>query len=399
MPLGWIDFSKNERDKVLDVLDLLSEAGTLDELGIAPIRDGFADLFFSGISTIQTRAKYFLIVPYALKDLEHGDETNPEKALKSFHDVERQCGERFLEGTDTDGVIGSWTLSQNRWVKRTPADIYWSGLRNYGIFIGGNLSLAEYIRAMCAYKNRKNMPRKLGNRNDSADGQDSDDKDAGGIPYRKFWNIPEYPESWKDDLQISLTKDEGAFLKSQMIKSFPESMLAYILKNNQNEVLACKTFQEMQGMIQNFPKQIQDDYKLALAFSDFLYVLRTIYNRMISKYENKDAETEWVKLCENLPDYAAVDLEHIFDRLQVRRNVFLCEFLRRAQDLMGKGDLAGMEAEIRRRERELKQTRAKTLHSGEFDTTVWYGGKELDYRFGNARTIMRDIFISEGLQC
>ena len=41
MPLGWIDFSKSERNKVLSVLDLLSEAGTLDELGIAPIRDGY----------------------------------------------------------------------------------------------------------------------------------------------------------------------------------------------------------------------------------------------------------------------------------------------------------------------------------------------------------------------
>lgn len=35
MSLGWIDFSKNERNKVLSVLDLLSEAGTLDELCIA----------------------------------------------------------------------------------------------------------------------------------------------------------------------------------------------------------------------------------------------------------------------------------------------------------------------------------------------------------------------------
>ena len=71
MPLGWIDFSKSERNKVLSVLDLLSEAGTLDELGIAPVRDGFANLFFPGTSTIQTRAKYFMIVPYALKDLEY----------------------------------------------------------------------------------------------------------------------------------------------------------------------------------------------------------------------------------------------------------------------------------------------------------------------------------------
>ena len=34
MPLGWIDFSNNERNKVLSVLDLLSENSTLDELGI-----------------------------------------------------------------------------------------------------------------------------------------------------------------------------------------------------------------------------------------------------------------------------------------------------------------------------------------------------------------------------
>lgn len=45
MPLGWIDFSKTERNKVLTVLDLLSENGTLDELGIATIRDGFSDLW------------------------------------------------------------------------------------------------------------------------------------------------------------------------------------------------------------------------------------------------------------------------------------------------------------------------------------------------------------------
>ena len=67
MQLGWIDFSKTERNKILSVLDLLSEPGTLDELGISPIRDGFANLFFPGTSTIQTRAKYLLIVLQQIK--------------------------------------------------------------------------------------------------------------------------------------------------------------------------------------------------------------------------------------------------------------------------------------------------------------------------------------------
>ena len=34
MPLGWIDFSKSERNKVLSELDKQSEPGTLNELGI-----------------------------------------------------------------------------------------------------------------------------------------------------------------------------------------------------------------------------------------------------------------------------------------------------------------------------------------------------------------------------
>ena len=114
MPLGWIDFSKNERNKVLSVLDLLSEAGTLDELGIAPVRDGFANLFFPGTSTIQTRAKYFLIVPYALKDLEYGKETNPNRMLRTFNEMERNCGEILVGGDDTDGIIGKRSVAQGK---------------------------------------------------------------------------------------------------------------------------------------------------------------------------------------------------------------------------------------------------------------------------------------------
>ncbi|MGN0115201.1 MAG: DUF6361 family protein, partial [Acutalibacteraceae bacterium] len=90
MQLGWIDFSKTERNKIMNVLDLLSEKGTLDELGIAPIRDGFANLFFPGTSTIQTRAKYFFAVPYALKQLEKSSETNPNRILKSLDIIERE---------------------------------------------------------------------------------------------------------------------------------------------------------------------------------------------------------------------------------------------------------------------------------------------------------------------
>lgn len=397
MPLGWIDFSKKERNKVLSVLDLLSEAGTLDELGIAPIRDGYANIFFPGTSTIQTRAKYFLIVPYALKDMEFNNETNPNRILKDFDEVEKKCGKRFLaNNSNTDGIIGSRSLGQGKWVKRTPADIYWAGLRSYGIFTGGTLSLSEYIRAICALKNQKATLAKLGNRNDVEE-DDGDDKDAGELFRMQFWHIPTYNPDWEENLNIKLSEDEGRFLKRQIIMSYPDSMMAYILKNNITEILETRNFASLESLIHLFPKEIQTDYIMAKKFSNFLYVLRTIYNIIVSDGENIDANSEWDTLKPSLDRLADLNLEELFKRLQLFGNVFLCNFLRKEKTLMMDYNLEEMKNEIRRRERELKQNRAKTMHPGEFDPNIWYGGGELDYRFNNAKVIMKDIFESEGL--
>ena len=397
MPLGWIDFSKSERNKVLSVLDLLTESGTLDELGISPIRDGYANLFFPGTSTIQTRAKYFLIVPYTFKDLEYSSETNPNRILRELDTIERWCCRSLLDnGSDTDGLIGSRTLQQNRWVKRTPASIYWAGLRNYRIFKGGSLSLTEYVRAMCALKGQKATLAKLENHNDNNDDRDADDKDAGDLFRMQFWNIPTYTQNWRDNLILALTEEECAFLKKQIFASCPDSFLAYILKNRMTEIFSCESFRDLHSLMASAPRQIREDYSHACNFSDFMYVLRTVYNMIVSEGRNEEAEREWQRLTEFLPELASVDLESIFSRLDIYSNVFLCRFLHKEQELMRDGDLEGMKTEIKRRERELKQTRAKTMHPGEFDPSAWFGGKHLDYRFGNVKIILRDIFESEG---
>jgi hypothetical protein len=62
--LTWLDYSDRDRRRALDVVDLLRESSTVDELGLGLVRDAFADLLFPGTSTIQTRARYFLFVPW-----------------------------------------------------------------------------------------------------------------------------------------------------------------------------------------------------------------------------------------------------------------------------------------------------------------------------------------------
>lgn len=185
MQLGWIDFSKEDRQKAFDVINLLSEQGAVDELGIGIIRDAFANYFFPGTSTIQTRAKYFLIVPYMLReavDGRYGKDAN--RVLRAIDSAEKDCGIRLLEADPkAEGVIGSRVLPKG-WVARKPSDIYWNGIRTFGIFCDYGLSIPEYVSLAVKLKEQKSVSR-LGNRNDDAEENDKDDSDAGDIRKRE----------------------------------------------------------------------------------------------------------------------------------------------------------------------------------------------------------------------
>lgn len=185
MQLGWIDFSKEDRQKAFDVINLLNEQGAVDELGIGVIRDAFANYFFPGTSTIQTRAKYFLIVPYMLReavDGRYGKDAN--RVLRAIDSAEKDCGIRLLEADPkAEGVIGSRVLPKG-WVARKPSDIYWNGIRTFGIFCDYGLSIPEYVSLAVKLKEQKSVSR-LGNRNDDAEENDKDDSDAGDIRKRE----------------------------------------------------------------------------------------------------------------------------------------------------------------------------------------------------------------------
>ncbi len=62
--LAWLDRDSAARDRSLRVLALFKETDTRDELGLGAIRDAIADQLFPGTSTIQTRLRYFLFVPW-----------------------------------------------------------------------------------------------------------------------------------------------------------------------------------------------------------------------------------------------------------------------------------------------------------------------------------------------
>ena len=125
--LGWIVGSLKERDAALELLQSDGEAEPRDELGIGSLRDALADAFFPGVTTLQTRAKYFLLVPRMYQEIENGSSRIP--AARQILELEAALLER-LRGSGEPGVIGSqrWRVPQN------PASgIYWSGLYTWRI--------------------------------------------------------------------------------------------------------------------------------------------------------------------------------------------------------------------------------------------------------------------------
>jgi len=236
--LGWIDFSPDDRNKVRNVLAMLAEPGTLDELGIGQIRDAYSDLLFPGISTIQTRAKYFITVPRILRDfqlLKPAQKRRYKSVQKYLLDRENEVARILatIHDEDEKGIIGRTRIDSGG-VDRRPSVIYWNGLRTFGL-INTRLSLNDF----CRHLDGHDMGPGIGLTSaELTEGSDDDDMND-----RNVVMLPDKQSDWMadDKLSLNLTLKEAEFLKEAMLSS-PEivvSVPAQLFSHNLiDEILA-----------------------------------------------------------------------------------------------------------------------------------------------------------------
>lgn len=119
--LTWIDHDTEARDRMQRILALFEERDIRDELGLGAIRDSFSDLLFPGTSTIHTRLRYMLIVPWVYRHLE--DRGVPSRRVREAgRELELDISESVLAAEqDTAGVFGA---SAGRKLKRLPSEVY-----------------------------------------------------------------------------------------------------------------------------------------------------------------------------------------------------------------------------------------------------------------------------------
>lgn len=228
--LGWIDFSSEHRERVRTVLDLLSAPGVVDELGIGVVRDALADRMFPGISTVQTRPKYFTLTALLLDDYLHVEKRkrSPRSLQRYLEEEEISCRiqlvERHGEGRQRLGIIGnSFGTRRDRDVVRNPSSIYWTGLCRFGIVSPRHLSLAEFARCVA---DESRQLRTLLHEQGNERGDDPDAEDGSGLA-RVL--APEVGPDYWEDLSIELTREEALFLRHQISARQPDSLVGQIL--------------------------------------------------------------------------------------------------------------------------------------------------------------------------
>ena len=208
--LQWLDFSPTERDEVLALLESQKDKSTIDELGLGLVRDAIADHLFPGLSTIQTRARYFLFVAWLLRDLERGN-VQEDRLVLTLRQREVALINALL-ATDGkapqerhSGLIGRESRDAT---KRLPSAIYWSGIRRIGIYQGKG-SLQEYLSDLPDL--RRSRRRRSANMEDG-EGSDGDTRAA-------TWDqgLPESGGDFLTKTDFSLPRDEARYLNEKVL--------------------------------------------------------------------------------------------------------------------------------------------------------------------------------------
>lgn len=396
--LSWLDSSEQERRSVLELVSALNEPGTLDELGIGTIRDTIADTLFPGTSTIQTRARYFLFIPWILQMVEGG---SPQRAEGRAQSLQLQLCHSLDEAHGPNqGVIGRESGAA---LQRWPLSIYWLGLERWGIrrYPG---SIPSYFASLRRPSSWHGIGRALEEPVDSV-------RDEATAGVRDRWtSMPSPPEDFPEVASFLLTDEEGRFLRERVALSYPQSYLAHILQGSAADDADAGDYPWDHPVARTAPTSVQESLQDARLFSLVHWGAVLVYNLMLAKeLKDKDGVGEfstglakWSEsMVETRPDLDRWDRISMWNRLLVanpRLRPQTRQFADRWYELAMTypssliGETQETQRLIREREHTLKRGRARLTYAEARDRRRGYPmlGR-LQFRWSQVKGISSDI--------
>jgi hypothetical protein len=377
---------------MLAVIDLFREQDTVDELGMSAIWDAFADLLFPGTGTVQTRARYFLFVPWVFQVAEarHVPAARARAAVRRLE--VKLIGSLLAGGTDQIGIIGSQSGAN---LRRMPSAIYWSGLGRLGIrrFQG---TTEQVFRAF----DELHRAARQATRDD--DGELID-------PGLRIWDrhLPPVPEDFPDiPIRLELTQPEAAFLGDRVHDAAPRSLLDVLL--DASVPLGRVNLPWHHPRIAHFPTDVRVTLHHAQRFSEALHGAALLYNLLLARdkgvrewtehYEERLAE--WTENLRAQGDaHATWDRHQLWAKVGDVRHVhpLAHHFVEDWCDLVTRDGFAidnnpRAAALVAARERHLKGPLARIGNPRALDKwTGASGDRQYDFRWRSARRVIEDI--------
>lgn len=409
--IGWVDFSSEHRERVKSVIDLLSTPGVIDELGIGVIRDSFSDSLFPGISTIQTRAKYFLTVPRLFKDYENlpANQRRRRKLVDYLNDHENRCMEAMVanhEGDPQSGIIGESFANEQGEVQRKPSSVYWTGIRQFGL-IQTKLSLQGFCRKFA------NPDQPLQDLVQGSDNTKGDDPDAAEQANETI-NGPAYGEDddWIESLTVHLSKEEASFLSRQIEARVPLSLLGQILLDAKVRTQFLEltgdwnftTLADNAPFLVQLPDRLQRIIAAARDFWQLMYGAHIRYNCLLQERRGtselrEEFEGKWNVWLASLEQFQWQRWEteflweltsHYQRRVRPETIKFVESWINELQSEIRVDTLNRL---VTRQEQSNKGTRARLHPTADVRENKWIGINDLNYRLSSARTIINDIHV------
>jgi hypothetical protein len=415
--IGWIDFSSEHRDKVKTVIGLLSAPGVVDELGIGGIRDAFADFMFPGISTIQTRAKYFTLTALLIRDYMTNERASrrPRSLEKYLEEEEKNCRIQLVERHGEErrglGIIGGlFKTRRDRDVVRRPSSVYWNGLRAFGFVTPSDLSLAEFGRRLSSERLKL---RALLEDSGQERGDDLDAEDGG---HQLRVRVPQLDEEdYWENLSIDLTREEAVFLRQKITLHQRESLLGQILGSDSviAEVLklpAEADFEELSTLPFIGKLRSEELGRIVQHARDFWRIMKGAhirYNCLLqaSGFGTHELRTkfdgQWEEWRESMARFPsqwdtgfmwALVHRHGGSVREPTRN-FVNQWIELARG--GSVDLARCNEVVIRQEQLNKGPRARLRPGNQEAVNGWIGFETLQYRWPQVRRIIADIHHGE----
>ena len=278
----WLDFSEGERRQAMEVIDQFRDEDTRDELGIGTVRDSLADLLFPGTSTIQTRARYFLFIPWVYLELERR-KIGYTYIAKEARKAETVLIDKLLDAGADVGVIGARSRGK---LQRLPSTAYWAGLRKWGI-LQLTRSKDEYHRWLDLYYDRLHQ----------APAADESD-DAGSIGSANWHpHIPPAPESFPDGATFDLTTEEADYLADRIRQKTSGSLLAHFVSR---ELIPDAPLPWLDEACQTLPLKLRQLMDHARHFSEVMHGAALLYNLLLA-----ESHPQFANLCGEYRDRLA----------------------------------------------------------------------------------------------